>query len=455
VAGDGSGDFKCDGKDDQVQINQALKLVADNPKYTTVHLKGPYTYVVDGTLLIGSNTILEGDSTAVIKLADHAGWPTMKPLIQQMNSSGNNNIIIRGFEINGNHDGNPNIHLGTGYYNMIYFNQSNNIKVYNMYMHDGTGDGLRVNKGKNVQFYNNKVYKLGHDGLFAIDSKNIEAWNNSITVRGNSGLRVWNSNKVKIHDNLIDSAYPTFTSGSGIQIEKSTGIMDKIEIYNNMFDRTYGPGIWIFNSDTSATKEKGKNVYIHHNTFYNTSTNPGITWAGGIVVSGFHDTLVESNVFDGAYHAAVAHTSPYTISPDYSSKYKTIVRNNIIVNTQKHRNDPKGIGYGIANDLPKTHSFVLENNCLYNNTAGDYKNCKSKTDIHLDPLFANQKNRDYHLKSTEGRWNGKKWVKDKVSSPCIDAGYRHSDYSKEPKPNGNRINIGRYGNTIYESKSTR
>ncbi len=84
VAGDGSGDFNCDGKDDQVQINQALKFVSINSKYTTVHLKGPFTYVIDDTLLIGSNTILEGDSNAMIKLANNAGWPTMKPLIQQM-----------------------------------------------------------------------------------------------------------------------------------------------------------------------------------------------------------------------------------------------------------------------------------------------------------------------------------------------------------------------------------
>jgi len=57
------------------------------------------------------------------------------------------------------------------------------------------------------------------------------------------------------------------------------------------------------------------------------------------------------------------------------------------------------------------------------------------------------------LQSIAGRWNGKTWVKDKVSSPCIDKGYPSSDYSKEPENNGNRINIGRYGNTIYASKS--
>ena len=456
VAGDGSGDFNCDGKDDHVQINQALKFVAGNSKYTTVHLKGPFTYVINDSLLIGSNTILEGDSTAVIKLAKNANWPTMKPLIKQMSSSGNDNIIVRGFEVNANHDGNLKVSKGKGYYNIMYFTHCKNIKVYNMYMHDGHGDGLRVKYGENIQFYNNKISMLGHDGLFVSECKNVEAWNNKIVCRTNSGLRVWNSNKVKLHDNVIDSLYYRCTGGPGIQIEKSAGVMDSIEIYNNILHDTYGPGIWIFNYDTSsATKEQGKNVHIHHNIFYNTGTNTGISWTGGIVASGFHDTLIENNVFDGAYHAAVVHMYPEVYSPSYSSKpgYTTTVRNNIIVNTQPRIKNPSGTGYGVVNYLTKNHKFVLENNCLYNNAAGNYKSCTSKSDIYVNPLFVDPKNRDYHLQSVAGHWNGKKWVKDKVSSPCIDAGYAYSDYSKELKPNGNRINIGRYGNTMYASLS--
>ena len=133
--------------------------------------------------------------------------------------------------------------------------------------------------------------------------------------------------------------------------------------------------------------------------------------------------------------------------------YTTIVRNNIIINTQQRAKDQNGTGYGVINYLTGTHTFVLENNCLYNNKAGDYRNAGSTTDIHADPLFADQKNHDYHLKSTGGRWNGKTWVKDLISSPCIDAGYPSSDYSKEPGDNGGRVNIGRYGNTEYASIS--
>ncbi len=96
---------------------------------------------------------------------------------------------------------------------------------------------------------------------------------------------------------------------------------------------------------------------------------------------------------------------------------------------------------------------MLDNNCLYNNSGGDYKNCSTTTDIYVTPLIADLKNHDYHLQSKAGRWDGRTWIQDNVSSLCIDAGYRYSDYSNEPEPNGSRINIGPDGNTRYASKS--
>ena len=38
VASDGSGDFNCDGSDDQVEINKALAYVAENPQFRTVFI---------------------------------------------------------------------------------------------------------------------------------------------------------------------------------------------------------------------------------------------------------------------------------------------------------------------------------------------------------------------------------------------------------------------------------
>jgi len=62
---------------------------------------------------------------------------------------------------------------------------------------------------------------------------------------------------------------------------------------------------------------------------------------------------------------------------------------------------------------------------------------------------------DYHLKSQSGRWDPKSesWVKDDVTSPCIDAGDPNSPVGEEPFPNGGRINMGAYGGTVEASKS--
>ncbi len=41
------------------------------------------------------------------------------------------------------------------------------------------------------------------------------------------------------------------------------------------------------------------------------------------------------------------------------------------------------------------------------------------------------------------------------NSPCIDAGDAKSDFSKEPQPNGRRINIGAFGNTLEAASKSR
>ncbi|AKB18624.1 hypothetical protein MSWHS_1761 [Methanosarcina sp. WWM596] len=175
-----------------------------------------------------------------------------------MSSSGNNNITIRGFEVDGKHDKNTDVARGKNYYNVIYFIHCNDVKVYDMYIHDEHGDGLRIKYGENVQFYNNTVYKLGHDGMFAIECTNVEAWNNTITCRTNTGLRIWTRTRI-------------------------------------------------------------------------------LTGSGGIVASGFHDILIENNVFDGVYQPCCR--CPHVFCRHFDrllpkgTGYTTTVSNNIITNT--------------------------------------------------------------------------------------------------------------------------
>ncbi len=62
---------------------------------------------------------------------------------------------------------------------------------------------------------------------------------------------------------------------------------------------------------------------------------------------------------------------------------------------------------------------------------------------------------DYHLKSQAGHWDGatRSWVLDDVTSSCIDAGDPNAAFSLEPAPNGDRANLGAYGNTAEAGKA--
>lgn len=85
--------------------------------------------------------------------------------------------------------------------------------------------------------------------------------------------------------------------------------------------------------------------------------------------------------------------------------------------------------------------------------------------LDTDPLFALQGRRadvsaprvpgDYHLKSQVGRWDAGVlgWVLDSMTSPCIDAGDPASEWSAEPWPHGDRINMGVYGGSSQASRS--
>ena len=62
---------------------------------------------------------------------------------------------------------------------------------------------------------------------------------------------------------------------------------------------------------------------------------------------------------------------------------------------------------------------------------------------------------DYHLKSEAGRWDPVEltWIKDDVTSPCVDAGDPNLDWTAELWPHGKRINIGAYGGVPEASMS--
>jgi Tol biopolymer transport system component len=108
----------------------------------------------------------------------------------------------------------------------------------------------------------------------------------------------------------------------------------------------------------------------------------------------------------------------------------------------------------------------ISNCILWDNTNGNLYGCQVRysclkeagaggNNINDDPLLADPDYGDYHLLSEYGRYWSEHdiWVIDEVTSPCIDGGNPTVGSSREPTPNGGRLNMGAYGGTRYASMS--
>lgn len=447
---DGTGNYNCNGINDNVEINKALEYVNDIGG-GTVYLRGPNTYWISETLEIGPNTILEGDKNAIIKLIPYANWDVDVPLIKNKIDY-TSNYTIHGFTIDGNSEYQPVDH-GIGYYDLIYFYKCTNISVTNMNLQWAKGDGLKVrnydhSNYTNILFANNSVYKLGHEALYALGLNGVIARDNTVFTRANSAFRLSSSGHAKIYNNVVHSEIAGWSTGPGIEVDKSANYpVEDVEIYNNLVYNLNGAGIYVIGEKDDKTP--GQNVHIHHNILYDVGQywkNTGFS-NSGIVIGQFNNTTIENNVIHNTGTAAIKYY-PRPEHEKMDDKFTTIVRNNILFGPNDRNST------GIWNTDPNNHTFITNNNCIYNfDQRYDGKRILDNDNIYVNPLFADEKKHDYHLQSTAGRWLNGKWIKDQKSSSLIDAGYLQSNYSLEPQPNGGRINIGRYGNTAEASKS--
>ncbi|MCF7958618.1 MAG: hypothetical protein K9M57_09250 [Phycisphaerae bacterium] len=124
--------------------------------------------------------------------------------------------------------------------------------------------------------------------------------------------------------------------------------------------------------------------------------------------------------------------------------------------------DNDSFGIYIYNIIPTLKNCILWNNYpnqIYGFANVNYSNIEGgyigTGNIDIDPLFVDPAEGDFHLKSQAGRWDetAQSWVKDNVTSPCIDAGDPASDWHSELWPHGGRSNMGAYGNTTEASMS--
>ena len=466
TAEDGSGDYICDGMQDEEEINAALDRVASDSNLTTVYLKGPMTCVIEEPIIISSHTKLMGDATVKVQLKDHTEWPDNKPLIAQKGGEywdGDSltdkiygraddvllDVEIGGFELTA---GTQDASYGSWDYILMIFYGASDLRVHDMYLHHSYGDFIRImsavtGMNKRVNFYNNKMEYSGHDGLYLGYISDLEIFDNKIySTRTNDGIRVEECDTVSIHGNTVGNSLANVPSGyAGILLGNSEMPAGSAAIYNNYIYGKAG-GIVL---EGGSTKNFLEGVHVHHNRIFKAFDNTAggdHFLNGGIHIHGAHNTLIEYNTIEGSYKDGIV----FEIGAGTETGYRTIVRNNIISNSTS---------YGLNNIDSDKHTFVSEYNNIYNSSAGDYNNTSSDMDIHTDPLYATSTDTndsdavDLHLRSEYGRWNGTVWVTDAETSPAIDRAKPSSDYSNEPNPNGGRGNLGAYGNTHEASKS--
>ena len=397
VASDGSGDFNCDGDQDQIEINQALDFVDEYDAFTTVYLKGPNTFIIDEPVFISNHTILTGDSTATIQLKNNAAWWTQnKPMITQtgridwhslgIEGESISDVEIFGFTIDGGmFQEEPS---GSAYNTLIHFTFPNDVIIHDMHFKNGQWDAVRLSSSNfmhiNCEVYNNDVFACGHDAISFVGVVNCHAHHNKVfKTRTNSGLRATHCDSIYFHHNIVGNSISFPPSGyAGIQIQNSEIEFPctYAEIYENVI---YGKseGIHLGEETNTSTYPTGtmRNVHIHHNRIYKTNMvgeeGTGVILTGGIVVMGFQNTIIEHNIIDGSVTDGIS----FRGNAGSGTGYQTIVRNNIIINNK---------GYGINNEEPTVNTFISNNNLVYNNAEGNYNHTTSTDDINTEPLFA-------------------------------------------------------------------
>jgi parallel beta-helix repeat protein len=160
--------------------------------------------------------------------------------------------------------------------------------------------------------------------------------------------------------------------------------------------------------------------------------------ASGIEIWNANNNVIKNCVFDSIG------SGRFIWFPYEMTDVGNVITNSIISNCSN------SYGYEVRG-YPTSGTFSNTYSDFYNNS---FSIPTGTGNISSNPQFVNTVTLDYHLKSTAGHWNGTGWTLDLVTSPCIDTGNPSDDYSLEPTPNGSRINMGLYGNTLYASKTS-
>ena len=494
VATDGSGDYNCNGSNDEIEINLALSDIAATGG--TVHLQAG-TYVISNPIAIaGNNTTLEGDGIeqTTIKLVDEANWGGVvgegdtanyleaEPLIANKEGA-LHHLTIRNLKIDGNkynqhytHPTRGRIHVpdGHGNYDAINFAPRNSVErlhdilLSHVYVYENSSDAFIVFNGDDITVEYCKTLRIGHSAIYFLDPLRCLAEHNHFTIAANSGIRWYDGNHIIVRNNFIQGD-PGKDGSSNFCIQVTSGqtsrVLDDLLIENNEMRYTAGAAIAL----DAKNPAKAKGVIIRNNSIYQCG-NVG-TWVnqretGGINIKNFTDTLIENNTIVNNIGGGIrlGGNVGFNDAWDEIKGLTAVIRNNIITNTIHDDTVIAEIpAYGI--EVADGNTAHCTYNNVWNNHSGNYHGTEPDVgslsvdpgfyDVDLGTNFSNTNGTaDFHLQSETGRWNNtlSSWETDSGSSLCINAGDPDTAFDREPVPNGSRVNMGVYGNTPVASK---
>jgi len=197
-------------------------------------------------------------------------------------------------------------------------------------------------------------------------------------------------------------------------------------------------------------------------------------WAGGIgrggAIANNGGTVRMRNVLVAKNQTALTATDPSSGIFSTGTTARLVLENCTIADNDAGKAGRVGIRFGggqvaVSNcivwghveDLvgfPKNTQGVLTN--VWYSDLGDGQNAGVQGCHSVDPCFDDTIY--YHLQSTEGCYkggffSGGTWGTSVSNSPLLDRGDPSADSSREPSPNGGRLNMGAYANTPVASKT--
>lgn len=402
-SGGPSGDYICDGINDQIAINNALAWANANPGNTIV-MKGPHKYRITNQVFIGSYTVWTSEPGVILEVPDGACgttpddcvFPDGKPVITQIAGTIPTGIEIYGFKIDGNLE-NQSTTLGyargrlqstgsgverlIGFYGSSTGKKINDINIYNMEFVDAFGEALLVVWGENIRFHNNICENLQHEAVYykAVTGHGNTIHDNIIDAITSDGIRLDSCQNTDIYYNYITSYDGPNNNGAakhgeqGIQIANNSSysiLTNNIKIHDNTITGPNLAGIWL-NDVKKAAGTNNQAVHIYNNKFVNCGYSGWAAWASGIGIQWGNGVIIENNTFEDCWCDGILLYGNIT-----SSATSISIRNNNITGTKGLRpgasNSNTVFGYGIANKVSTYITVNAENNYMVNNVSGDY-----------------------------------------------------------------------------------